>query len=170
MEAQTAVGVYGSFHVLALVQHQIVLLVLLTGGSVLEWRDPSSLRLQGLGTLFLGDCADKTATSTLYSQIRVKNGVLRLFQTCTAEFTDATLHVTATRLQVLLKRPHEELCWQSTLALLILFALSESETTATCLCGGHVGLVEHELFYMLLRDLSAVGGDHEKEARLLAFT
>ena len=101
METQAAVGVYGSLHVLALVQHQIVLLVLLAGGSVLERRDPSSLRLQGLGTL-LGNRADKPASSTLYSQIRIENGVLRLFQTCAAKFTDATLHVPATRLQVLL--------------------------------------------------------------------
>ena len=119
MEAQAAVSVDGSLHVLALVQHQIVLLVLLAGRSVLERRDPSSLWLQGLGSL-LGDRADESGTSTLYGQIRVEDGVLRLFQTCTAQFAEATLHVTAARLQVLLQRPHEELGWQSTLALLVL--------------------------------------------------
>ena len=159
MEAQAAVSVNGSFHVLALVQHQIVLLVLLAGRSVLERRDPGSLWLQGFGS-FLSDRADKPATSTLYSQVGVEDGVLRLSQACAAQFTEATLHVTAARLQVLLQRPHEELCWQPSLALLILGAFPESETAAACLCGGHVGLVEHELLCMLLRDLSAVG-DHE---------
>ena len=159
MEAQAAVCVDGSLHVLALVQHQIVLLVLLAGRSVLERRDPSSLWLQGLGSL-LGNRADESATSTLYSQIGVEDGVLRLFQTCTAQFAEATLHVTAARLQVLLQRPHEELCWQPTLALLVLRAFPESETAASCLCSSHVGLIEHELLCMLLRDLSAVR-DHE---------
>ena len=101
MEAQAAVSVNGSFHVLALVQHQIVLLVLLAGRSVLERRDPGSLWLQGFGS-FLRDRADKPATSPLYSQVGVEDGVLRLSEACAAQFTEATLHVTAARLQVLL--------------------------------------------------------------------
>ena len=168
MKTQAAVCVNGPFHVLALVQLQIVLLVLLARGSVLEGRNPSSLRLQGFGSL-LCNRADKSATSTLYNQIRVKDRVLWLFQTCTAQLTDATLHVTAARLQVLLQRPHEELCWQPTLALLILRTFPESESAATCLCGGHVSLIEHELFCRLLRHLSALR-NHEEQAWLLAFS
>ena len=161
------VDVDGSFHVGALVESQVALLVVAAGRTMGERRDPGTLRLQRLGPL-LSQRADEAATTALDSDVGVEDGVLWPGKTGLAELGEILLSGVS-RLEVGLQWAHQQLDRQ----------LATTLATRTCLRLGlllsvhrHVGLIKHELVGLLLLELGLGWelpvGENEDEARLCA--
>lgn len=108
VEAEAVVHVDGPLHVGALVEGQVVALVIPAGRPVREWRDPSPLRPQSLRSL-LGQGADKPAAPAFHSQVGVQDRVLWTCKTSLAQLIKTSFSILTARLKISLQWSHKKL-------------------------------------------------------------
>ena len=97
------------FHVGALVDDQILHLVVSAVLPVRKRRDPSRLGLQRLCSLPVFDLTDQTCSASLRDKVRVKDGGLRL-DAHLLQVLKAVLSITHSQLKMLFQWTHEKLC------------------------------------------------------------
>ena len=105
------VNIDRSLHVCALVDDQVLNLVVSAVLPVRKRRDPCRFRLQRLCSLPLFDLTDQPCSTSLRDKVGVKDGGLRL-DAHLFQVLDSVLSVSHTQLKMLFQRTHEKLCWQ----------------------------------------------------------